>query len=100
MWRVSNQNVFFQYEDTIFVCQNNAGINVIGGGEDMHMDLAEAGALSHNNDIIDIYSNSWGPPDTGFWAVGPESITRRALEMGAKEVCDIPHRKYPHLKYF
>ena len=54
----------------------------------MDMDLAEGGALSHNNDIIDIYSNSWGPFDTGYLAVGPELLARMALEMGAKEVCD------------
>ena len=63
----------------------------------MDTDIAEGGALSHNNDIIDIYSNSWGPPDTGFLANGPELLARMALEMGAKEVCDIPHRKYPQL---
>ena len=55
----------------------------------MGTDLAEGGALSHNNDIIDIYSNSWGPIDTGYLANGPEVLARMALEMGVKEVCAI-----------
>ena len=56
---------------------------------DMATDLAEGGALSHSNDIIDIYSNSWGPFDTGYLVNGPNLLTRMALEMGVKEVCDI-----------
>ena len=28
-------------------------------------DLQVASALGHNNSYIDVYSNSWGPPDTG-----------------------------------
>ena len=93
----------FRYEDTLLVCQNNVGMNLIGlGNEDfdeaMDVDIAEGGALSHNNDIIDIYSNSWGPPDTGLLASGPKLLARMALEMGAKEVCDIPHRKSSSLE--
>ena len=57
--------------------------------EAVDLDIAEGGALSHNNDIIDIYSNSWGPIDTGYLANGPEPLARMALEMGAKEVCDM-----------
>ena len=52
----------------------------------MAMDIAEGGALSHNNDIIDIYSNSWGPISSGFVAHGPDLLARMALEMGVKEV--------------
>ena len=54
--------------------------------EAVDMDIAEGGALSHNNDIIDIYSNSWGPIDTGYLANAPELLARMALEMGVKEV--------------
>ena len=28
--------------------------------------MLEAGALSHGRDVVDIYSNSWGPFDEGF----------------------------------
>ena len=49
-------------------------------------DIVEGGALSHNNHLVDIYSNSWGPPDTGYLAQGPGTLARMALEMGVKEV--------------
>ena len=52
-------------------------------------DIAEGGALSHKNDMIDIYSNSWGPSDNGCFVSGPEQEARMALEMGVKEVIDI-----------
>ena len=79
-----------------------AGMNVFGF-EDinvaMDLDLAEGGALSHKNDIIDIYSNSWGPFDTGYLANSPALLARMALEMGVKEVCDVSQREKecPHL---
>ncbi|XP_063426105.1 furin-1-like [Mytilus trossulus] len=44
-------------------------------------DAEEAQALSHYQSHVDIYSNSWGPPDgTGF--VGPKSITKTAFQEG------------------
>ena len=52
----------------------------------MDLDMSEGGALSHNNDIIDIYSNSWGPIDLGYLVNGPELLASMALEMGVKEV--------------
>ena len=45
-----------------------------------------AGALSHNRNDIDIYSNSWGPSDFGFAVDGPGSLTRQAFMEGATEV--------------
>ena len=72
-----------------------AGFNLFGYEdifEAMDMDLGEGGALSHNNDIIDIYSNSWGPIDPGYLANGPDVLARMALEMGVKEVHDIFQR--------
>ena len=53
------------------------------------MDLTEGGALSHNNDIIDIYSNSWGPEPPHVLA--PGVMAEMALEMGAKEVSHSIH---------
>ena len=65
----------------------NAGINLFGYEDiTMSMDIAEGGALSHNNDVIDIYSNSWGPIVTGIVAHGPDLLARMAFEMGVKEV--------------
>ena len=50
-------------------------------------DLVEAQSLRHARDHIDIYSISWGPEDDGMTVDGPGTITKRALEEGAKYVC-------------
>ena len=52
------------------------------------LDLDEAEALTRNNDIIDIYSNSWGPVDWSYWNQvtyldGPGPQTEDALASGA-----------------
>ena len=55
---------------TTFCSCYTAGLNVLGfESEDLAVDydMAEGGALSHNNDIIDIYSNSWGPMTMVIW---------------------------------
>ena len=49
-------------------------------------DDLECRALSHEKDYIDIYSNSWGPDDTGYTVVGPGPLTQRALQTGTEEV--------------
>ena len=49
-------------------------------------DVEDARALSHENDIIDIYSNSWGPFDGGFVVEGPLTLAQMTLEQGAREV--------------
>ena len=56
--------------------------------------MTEGGALSHNNDIIDIYSNSWGPSDAGFLVLGPDVLAKMALEEGAKEVSHFIHAMF------
>ena len=43
----------------------------------------EADALSFENDNIDIYSNSWGPADTGDVLSGPGPLTIAAIEDSA-----------------
>lgn len=58
-----------------------AGIRLIAGPT---TDLQEAYALSYKRDEIDIYSNSWGPRDSGKSFMGPGRLTRGALERGAK----------------
>jgi hypothetical protein len=35
---------------------------------------------------IDIFSNSWGPPDTGFIVAGPGPMTVLALQNGTSKV--------------
>ena len=48
--------------------------------------MQEAGALSHENDIIEVSSNSWGPPDDGYIVAGPETLVQMAFQTGAREV--------------
>ena len=43
-------------------------------------DWEEAEALQYRNDIVDIYSNSWGPYDDGIHIQGPGPLTLAALE--------------------
>ena len=49
-------------------------------------DINEASSISYKRNIVDIYSNSWGPPDTGALVEGPGYLTQLALQIGAKEV--------------
>ena len=42
-----------------------------------------ADALTRDNGTIDIYSNSWGPPDSGSLLDGPSPVIRDALASGA-----------------
>ena len=49
-------------------------------------DLVESSMLSHRSDHISIYSNSWGPSDSGFAVGGPGKYTAAVLQQGAAEV--------------
>ncbi|XP_063426267.1 proprotein convertase subtilisin/kexin type 6-like [Mytilus trossulus] len=44
-------------------------------------DSEEAQALNHHLSGVDIYSNSWGPPD-GYGFSGPDTLTQSALQDG------------------
>lgn len=48
-------------------------------------DDVECKALSYKTHYIDIYSNSWGPDDSGFYVTGPGPLTQRALKNGAEK---------------
>jgi subtilisin family serine protease len=52
---------------------------------EVSVDLSEAASLSHAQDSIDVYSNSWGPKDNGFTieAIGP--LVTRTFENGAEK---------------
>ena len=39
------------------------------------------------SDYIDIYSNSWGPADTGFTVERPGRLLSQTLENGVTYVC-------------
>lgn len=47
-------------------------------------DSTEAASLSYNWHHIDIYSNSWGPPDDGKTIDGPGPLTVKAIQDGRK----------------
>ena len=52
----------------------------------MRTDVEEATALSHEQNIVDVYTNSWGPSDTGNIVMGPRTLTKLTLEKGISEV--------------
>lgn len=45
-------------------------------------DAQDAAALTYQNQLNDIFSNSWGPTDNGSTLMGPGLATRIALESG------------------
>lgn len=47
-------------------------------------DQSEARALSYKRDLIDVYSNSWGPGDMGWQVEGPGPRLTEALENGTR----------------
>jgi len=49
-------------------------------------DLIEANSMSHESNIIDIYSASWGPTDDGKTVDGPRHTTMKAIVQGINEV--------------
>ena len=52
-------------------------------------DATESAALVHNLDMVDIYSNSWGPGDKGWQVAGPGELTSRALKFGTEQVVKV-----------
>jgi len=62
----------------------SSGIRLLGANTDMN----EAQSLSYANDIIDIYSNSWGPCDS-VCVGGPEKLTQMTLKNGAEKVSKV-----------
>ena len=48
--------------------------------------MDEADALSWQSDVVDIYSNSWGPTDDGIEVSGPGVLLERVLKTGVQEV--------------
>ena len=48
--------------------------------------MQDAEALVWSNEVIDIYSNSWGPADDGRTVDGPGPLTEMALATSIREV--------------
>ncbi|MBM3869674.1 MAG: hypothetical protein FJ392_01760 [Verrucomicrobia bacterium] len=55
------------------------GLRLIGGSAG---DTQEGGALSHSNQVIHIYNNSWGPNDDGLTKGGAGTLALAALQTG------------------
>ncbi len=51
--------------------------------------MQEASALSHLPDDIEIYSNSWGPFDSGVIVEGPGTLLQMAFEQGVSQVTNV-----------
>ena len=51
--------------------------------------MSEARSLTYENSITDIYSNSWGPFDSGDIVDGPSRLSKLALQNGVREVCTV-----------
>ena len=50
-------------------------------------DSMRAQALRHAGNLVDVYSNSWGPPDYGFGEVSnPGTLTKQAIKEGILKV--------------
>jgi subtilisin family serine protease len=60
---------------------NLGGLALLGANSDMN----EERSLTYENNIIDIYSNSWGPSDSGSIVEGPDRLTKLALQNGVRE---------------
>lgn len=58
-----------------------AGVRLLVGDP---TDSQEAEALNYRNDIVDIYSSSWGPYDDGRRLEGPGPYTMSAFENGVR----------------
>lgn len=48
-------------------------------------DIIEANSMSHEPNLIDIYSASWGPTDNGKTVDGPRNATMHAIVRGVNE---------------
>lgn len=70
----------------------HAGVRVIGASA---TEIDFANALGANNNIIQIYSNSWGPRDDGSTVADVSDLINRVLEMATIEVID----KLLHVHY-
>lgn len=53
----------------------------------MLTDALKARGLGYRQDYIDIYSNSWGPDDSGSEVADAGVLTEEVLKQGALKVC-------------
>ena len=53
---------------------------------DQSSDIQEAKALGYKSNVIQVYSNSWGPLDDGIVVDGPKFLVQSTFEIGTSEV--------------
>ena len=73
----------------ISVCKRpvvRTGIKLLDDSYYSSLDVTESKSLGYKTNTVDIYSNSWGPRNTGWSFHGPGTLTAMTLEKGAKEV--------------
>ena len=61
------------------------GLRLYDGNSKLN-DEVDAKALSYKKQVIDIYSNSWGPGDIGWQVEAPGPRLKQALKNGAQMV--------------
>ena len=59
-------------------------------------DAQEATALSYKNNVIQIYSNSWGPSDNGKIVSGPGRLLNMAFQNSVMSVSCLETRGVNH----
>ena len=62
------------------------GVGLLQKNGESRTDMEEEEALLHSLDIVDVYSNSWGPADGGRTVKGPGNLVKQAFEMGVNDV--------------
>ena len=61
------------------------GVVLLSDGGEV-TDLQEAKAEGFQSSYVTIYSNSWGPPDDGFYVEGPASLLQSVLQTNTQKV--------------
>ena len=69
----------------IFQTFLSLGIRIFSSAQ-RSTDVTQANGLSFKRNIIDVYSNSWGPGDSGFQVKGPGPRLNEELEKGTRMV--------------
>ena len=64
------------------------GIALLG----RNTDLNEARSFTYENEVVDIYTNSWGPYNDGYTVGGPGHLGKMAFQNGINEVCMHVHK--------
>ena len=70
----------YNYTATLY-CDSGLRLNL-----SYTFDLTQATILGYHDNYVDVYSNSWGPMETGFSVDGPEYLTKETLKIETEQV--------------